>query len=323
MSHLPLGGVSLNRLDYGAAVNIDPGRLERFCLVMMPISGVSEVQCGRDAIVSTPDLASVVSPTLPLRMKSHAGCDQMMVRIDRALIEHHCMHHLGRLLDRPLEFSLALDMTGERTGAWRRLMAYLMGEIANAGGALNSPLLLPHIEQMVVSTLLYCQPHSYTEELTRPAPSIAPHFICRAREYIRQNADRAVTVVDLAQLTGVSTRALYAGFQNFLGVSPMIYLKSVRLERVNNELKQASSTDDTVTGIALRWGFNHLGHFTSDYKRRFGELPSETLRRRQVQSGDAVMPAASDEDGRGDIGDCARELLRRPESRRTKPGHGR
>ena len=34
---------------------------------------------------------------------------------------------------------------------------------------------------------------------------------------------------------------------------------------------------ETVTAIALRWGFTHLARFSGQYRARFGELPSQTL----------------------------------------------
>jgi transcriptional regulator GlxA family with amidase domain len=33
-----------------------------------------------------------------------------------------------------------------------------------------------------------------------------------------------------------------------------------------------------VTGVAFACGFQNLGHFARDYRLRFGELPSETLK---------------------------------------------
>jgi AraC-like DNA-binding protein len=32
-----------------------------------------------------------------------------------------------------------------------------------------------------------------------------------------------------------------------------------------------------VSEIALRWGFGHFGRFAAEYRRRFGESPSQTL----------------------------------------------
>jgi transcriptional regulator GlxA family with amidase domain len=72
-------------------------------------------------------------------------------------------------------------------------------------------------------------------------------------------------------------RSLYAGFKRYKGVSPMLALKNRRLESARDDLLRADPAD-SVTSIALKWGFEHLGNFSRDYFRRFGEHPSETLR---------------------------------------------
>ena len=70
MCYVLLGGVLINRLRYGAMVDIDVGRMNDFLLVMMPLAGSVEIWCGDAMICSTPDMASVVLPTLLLRMCS-------------------------------------------------------------------------------------------------------------------------------------------------------------------------------------------------------------------------------------------------------------
>ena len=75
----------------------------------------------------------------------------------------------------------------------------------------------------------------------------------------------------------MSLRSLYTGFKAFCGVTPMQYLKELRLDRAHAEL-QGASHGAQVSGVALRWGFGHLGRFSADYHARFGENPSETLR---------------------------------------------
>ena len=69
------------------------------------------------------------------------------------------------------------------------------------------------------------------------------------------------------------------GFQQFRGVSPMQYVRQLRLERARNALRAAPS-DVRVAEIALDCGFAHLGRFAMVYKAMFGESPSETLRGR-------------------------------------------
>lgn len=279
MAHLPIGAVSLNRLRYGARVRIDAGRLERFLLVMMPLAGQAEIGCGDEQIHSTPRLASVVTPTRPLRETVEANCDQIMVRIDRALLESRCERHLGHALDQPLAFRLGMDLQDPRNHGWLQLVAWLVGSAETGSPLPASPLLRAQTEEMIATTLLLTQPHSYSAALAEPAAPIAPRHVRRVEDYIRAHADEPLTVSALAAEVGVSTRALQAGFRDFRGTTPMAYLKSVRLERAREALTQANPATDRVSSVALRWGFQHLGHFSAGYRRRFGESPSETLRR--------------------------------------------
>jgi len=85
----------------------------------------------------------------------------------------------------------------------------------------------------------------------------------------------------LAGLAGVSVRGLQQGFRDYLGITPLEYLREVRLARARDDLLAADpEADVSVTEVAYRWGFGHLARFAGYYRHRYGELPSETLRRR-------------------------------------------
>ncbi|MGQ3029508.1 MAG: helix-turn-helix transcriptional regulator, partial [Ferrovibrionaceae bacterium] len=81
-----------------------------------------------------------------------------------------------------------------------------------------------------------------------------------------------------AEISGTSLRALQEGFRRFKGTTPMGYLRGVRLARVRAELTGPGMADRSVTEIALRWGFTHLGRFAESYRAAYGETPSATLR---------------------------------------------
>jgi AraC-like DNA-binding protein len=64
-----------------------------------------------------------------------------------------------------------------------------------------------------------------------------------------------------------------------LAQTPTSYLKNARLERARSDLADARANSGvSVTGVAMRWGFTHLGRFATTYRARFGETPSQTLR---------------------------------------------
>jgi len=56
----------------------------------------------------------------------------------------------------------------------------------------------------------------------------------------------------------------------------MRYLRDARFETVHDALKRAQP-EQSVAELAMKWGFSHLGRFAVEYRKRFGESPSETL----------------------------------------------
>jgi len=89
-------------------------------------------------------------------------------------------------------------------------------------------------------------------------------------------------VADLCEAAGVSERTLETAFQRTLGITPMSFLKRLRLHGARLDLHKGSKAPAPVSTVALDWGFWHFGDFSKSYKACFGEPPSETLRRPSV-----------------------------------------
>jgi AraC family ethanolamine operon transcriptional activator len=100
----------------------------------------------------------------------------------------------------------------------------------------------------------------------------------RAAEYLVANMANAVSMADVCKAAKVTERTLLLGFHEVFGVPPKSFHKSLRLNRVNLDLRRALP-GTTVTEAAVRWGFTHLSRFAADYRQMFGELPNETLRK--------------------------------------------
>ena len=97
-----------------------------------------------------------------------------------------------------------------------------------------------------------------------------------ARHYMAAHAEEPINVPDLCEAIHVSRRTLQYSFQDVLQMSPVTYLRALRLNGVRRDLRRGG--DEAVADRAARWGFWHLSRFAADYKHMFGELPSETLR---------------------------------------------
>ena len=101
----------------------------------------------------------------------------------------------------------------------------------------------------------------------------------RALDVIESRLDSPLTVADLALNAGASRRTLEYTFRDKLDVSPKTFINSQRLIRARRDLRNRDD-EQPIADIANRWGFWHLGQFARDYRRSFGERPSETSRRR-------------------------------------------
>jgi transcriptional regulator GlxA family with amidase domain len=100
----------------------------------------------------------------------------------------------------------------------------------------------------------------------------------KARDYIEQHLGEPIALASLAQFCDVSIRTLQNGFTRFLQQTPSDYVRTRRLALVHVALQQAGPAD-SVTDILLRHGVASFGHFAMQYRKQYGCLPSETLRR--------------------------------------------
>lgn len=272
-----LGGIGIGRMSYGGDITIEPGVLDSFALIQMPIRGQELIEYANQRVHSTPQLGSILNTHAPFKIHHCPGTEKLIIRVDRSLLERHCQQHLGRTLRKAIEFQPAMSLNTVEGRRWMRMIGWLYDSLSVDEDV--PALLVAQFEGTLVDTLLACQPHTYSAELCGDSRTIAPSFVKRVERYIEEHAHEPISIVDMAEHAGVSSRSLFTGFRRYRNTSPMLYLKEVRLRYVHEELQRQSLGAVTVTSVAFRWGFSHLGHFTTDYKRRFGESPSETLSR--------------------------------------------
>src|SRR5712664_2838170 len=111
--------------------------------------------------------------------------------------------------------------------------------------------------------------------------SLLPRGVRRALDPMRANVGRDWSVTELAGVAGVSSRTLQRQFRIFLGKAPRAALRDIRFDSARRELLRRLS-DAKVTDVALRYGLAHCGRFSVEYRRRYGETPSQTLKRQAV-----------------------------------------
>ena len=139
------------------------------------------------------------------------------------------------------------------------------------------PAAMARLEELLITGLLLSHPHNHSEALRRRDRPLAPRDVKRAIDFIQAHLADGLTLTDIVEQSRVPGRTLFKHFRDFTGVSPMRYLGNARFERVRDALRLAQP-GETVSQIALRHGFTHMGRFAVAYRQRFGEAPSATLR---------------------------------------------
>lgn len=270
---------------YGTAVEIDAPPIESWYVACFPTRGRMEVAGDANAARLDPGRGAVLGPTEQLRFRSlDADCTMLSVQINRGELEDELAAMLGRRPREPIRFARRFDVSAAHDGVLGAAMRLLHGAVSPDADmpdapANTGPAMMARFDRLLLSGLLLAQPHSYSEALRKPAPPAPPERIRRVLDRIDADPEQPVTVSDLARIACLSVRALEDGFRRHVGTSPMRYLHDVRLTRARALLAEADPGSASVTEIALRCGFLHLGRFAADYRRKYGVSPAQTLRR--------------------------------------------
>lgn len=172
-----------------------------------------------------------------------------------------------------------LQVPDDALEAFRRwLCQLLVAQPASVQGL--TPQGQQHLLDEAVSGLVQLLTHGKNGPRENVSAQHARHMLRRTRDYLQAHTDRCVTVHELCEQLGSSPRALQDCFRKHVGLSPKTYLKALKLNDARRELRRVDSACASVSAVAERYGFWHLSQFAADYRWLFGELPSETLRKR-------------------------------------------
>jgi AraC family transcriptional regulator, ethanolamine operon transcriptional activator len=206
-----------------------------------------------------------------------AGADMQILALS---VETRALRELVAKLDGPdIEAPTArmvLSPSRATLDAYKCLINTALQLGKDPGGACSREAARSMLALSLTSALLDCMrsgPTSGTFALPTTAAS-RRRIVARARQYMQAHAHEVIAVPDLCQAIGTSRRALQYAFEEVMQISPVTYLRAMRLNRVRSELRR--NPEASVGDVASHWGFWHLSRFAAEYYTLFGELPSTT-----------------------------------------------
>lgn len=180
---------------------------------------------------------------------------------------------------RPVRFTgyEAVSVAAART--WRHTYAYVRNIADDLPDTAGHQLLVSNLVRLLAATALATFPNNALTEPTiedRHDGHVAT--LRRAVAFIDDNAQRDITIADIAGAAHVTIRAVQHAFRRHMDTTPTAYLRRVRLEHAHQELVAGDPAAQTVTGIAYRWGFPSPSRFAVYYRDVYGVLPGHSLR---------------------------------------------
>ncbi|MFZ7091215.1 AraC family transcriptional regulator [Primorskyibacter sp. 2E233] len=267
---------SLNYIQYGADVEIEPGELGSFYLVQIPLKGQARIDNSAGDVETGPGLGSVLNPHRHASMRWREGCSQLLLQIDAQQLNRVAERLVGRALSGPVTFRTAVDQSMAEVDKWvhtlRTCFSLAEKDAIFAKGNVHTQAL---VEEQLIEGFLLCQPSDVSGLLMEDVEQAENLHVRRAMTYIHRNLGEAMTVGDIADALQISPRSLQLSFKAELGVTPMQYLRSARLREAHALLKSGSG-NRTIGDICEHVGLGHFGRFSVEYKRQYGESPHET-----------------------------------------------
>lgn len=277
---IPRENISIFHSYYSTGVEIDAGKVPDYYLIQTIISGYGEITNGSQSASISPGVSTICSPDQYTYIKKCGGSRHIIVRISRSVLESHLSNLIEREVREPVIFELLLNPQDRKS--WNQLLLFLWSQLSSYNLALEKKGLTRAYAEMVLTFLLTTQHHNYSSYLKTSERQILPWYIKRAEELIYNNR----TCLYVHQIAGelkVTTKTLQNGFKRYLNVTPSEYIQNVKLYRVHQELSQANTTD-IVTDILQSNGISNGGRFAALYKKKYGCLPSETLKRSKFKT---------------------------------------
>ena len=275
LNHRAGQDIALTYARYGSPIAASLSHTDYFAQGFPLRGNGSLVVDGSEALLSR-NHGIVSGPGAEMVLKYSPDFAHLILTIKPQALTKKLSGLIGRPVDPPVRILTGIRPGAEMAAAQQRLVEFTARELNRAGAQL-SPLVLAELEQALIVAYLCNNGHSYSHLLDGQPVAASPWQVRRVEEYIEHNWDQPVTIEALALVANASVRSLFYSFKRSRGMSPMAFVKQVRLRHARAML-MSSDPASNVTTVAFACGFTNLGHFAKYYYGAFGERPSDTLR---------------------------------------------
>lgn len=273
--HRDLSELALSRISYGGNVRVISPDLDEIYHIQIVLSGQCyyKNQALNQEVMLEAGQLLLLNPNDKVDLRYSKDCEKVIIKIPRHIIYDAAAEFSDSIPKQGIKFECISHETTQLPS-----LTQLLELVCLEAESLDVQNMLAHsYEKLLAYKLL----NLCSNNLKFPQQGENSHsYFDKIDEFIVLNIKENISIEHLALQYKISHRTLYNMFSKYKGVSPKCYIKQKKLLAVKKKLSSDSATARNVTEVALDYGFMHLGRFSCDYKKTFGELPSETLKRK-------------------------------------------
>jgi AraC-like DNA-binding protein len=267
-------GIGLSSISYGDDVQVRCPELQGIYHFQVVTQGECRWHFRDQRLLLRRGQALMMNPGEQMDLSYSGDCEKVIVKVPEELVREACLEQAGRVPRTGIRFDRKV-IELEQSLCFMRLLDALLLE-ANESELDLSHLQLPYRDILIRKLL-----QQFDSNLGSGNDcTINDRSFTQLLAYIEAHVRDDLSVEELAQIGNVSVRTVYNLFAKYFNVTPKLFIKQSKLKSLREELRHNSGIRN-VTEVALDYGFTHLGRFSSDYRKMFGELPSETLRQKR------------------------------------------
>jgi AraC-like DNA-binding protein len=269
------GRIGADRIEHTGTVRsvVPPVPL---LVVTTTLGGIRRLVVGHDELHLTPGTVVRSSATETVHAES-TDFSGTLIRIPRGEVDRVAGERFG-VAAGVLRFDGLSPVSQAAARQWRRLDAFLQHEIRSPRSLLAHPVLEQQFLDLIAATVLSVFPNTTLREAPEQSERAGARTVKRAVDFIEAHASEPVTLTAIADAAAISPRALQLAFRRHTALTPMQYLRMVRLEQAHRELLAADPDEGlTVAAVATRAGFGRASRFSTFYRQRYGVSAQETL----------------------------------------------
>ena len=258
-AHIGAFSVAIVALGVAAAVEVVPPG--DFAAMMLCLQGSGEMRVHGRVRPVRANHGILIRPDGPISAEFSEDCVRLVVRID------------AKLIDSPLAANgTCFELSNPGLRPWLEYLQFVLSSQAIIDAIATDDVVRARVEDLMTTLLQRTCLPALAEQ---PMDLAVTRDVRRAEAYVRSHLADDVSLSDIANAVGVSERTLQSNFRRSHGVSPMQFLRNLRLDTARERILSGLS----VAQAAFDSGFWHQGRFAKYYRERFGDLPSSDMQR--------------------------------------------